>query len=518
MTISSHIFEAYLQCHTKCWQLSRGEVRENNVYEEWLLARNQAYRANGLILLSTEIHSVEYVTAPPINPSFKSALWRLASEVKATSRNLESCIHAIERIFPNKQTIAPEFVPIRFEANNKLTKLDKLLIAFDSLILADMLKCKITHGKIIHGEGFSTSKIDISVLVGEVSNLVGKISSLLTDSAPPDLILNRHCLECGYQRLCRAKAIEKDDLSLLGGMSTKERQKLNNKGIFTVTQLSYTFRPRKRPRIFRDKHEKYHHSLKALAIREKKIHIVGSLDLKIEGTPVYFDIEGLPDIDFYYLIGATIRQEDSVVQYSLWANRLEDEEKIWREFVELLEKIENPVLIHYGSYETTFIKTMLNRYSMPTKESNVGKSLSSAINLLSVIYGRVYFPVATNSLKDIARYYGFNWTSANASGIDTIIWRTKWETTRESNIKDRIVQYNSEDCLALNHVTDRLLSLNNLHDNDVVNSDDLKPVEFYCKYRKNQFQVPELEEINLAAYWNYQRDKMHFASNACKRQ
>lgn len=53
----------------------------------------------------------------------------------------------------------------------------------------------------------------------------------------------------------------------------------------------------------RDKQEKYHHSLKALAIREKKIHIVGNPELKIEGTPVYLDVEGLPDRGFYYLIG-----------------------------------------------------------------------------------------------------------------------------------------------------------------------------------------------------------------------
>lgn len=37
------------------------------------------------------------------------------------------------------------------------------------------------------------------------------------------------------------KAVEKDDLSLLGGMKEDERKEYNSKGIFTVTQLSYTF-------------------------------------------------------------------------------------------------------------------------------------------------------------------------------------------------------------------------------------------------------------------------------------
>jgi hypothetical protein len=54
-------------------------------------------------------------------------------------------------------------------------------------------------------------------------------------------------------------------------MSEMERKKLHSKGISTVTQLSYTFRPRRRPKRMRDKREKYHHSLKALAVREKKI-------------------------------------------------------------------------------------------------------------------------------------------------------------------------------------------------------------------------------------------------------
>jgi hypothetical protein len=86
-------------------------------------------------------------------------------------------------------------------------------------------------------------------------------------------------------------------------MTEKERKKFNSKGLFTVTQLSYTFRPRRRSKRFTAKREKYHHSLKALAIRERKIHIVGSPALTIEGTPVYLDVEGIPDQDFYYLIG-----------------------------------------------------------------------------------------------------------------------------------------------------------------------------------------------------------------------
>jgi predicted RecB family nuclease len=148
-------------------------------------------------------------------------------------------------------------------------------------------------------------------------------------------------------------------------MSEKERKELHSKGIFTITQLSYAFRPRRRPKLLRDRREKYHHSLKALAIREKKIHIVGSPELKIEGTPVYLDVEGLPDRDFYYLIGVRIGDGAFAVQHSLWADSVEDEGRIWRELLGILETVEKPVLIHYGSYETTFLRRMSERHGKP---------------------------------------------------------------------------------------------------------------------------------------------------------
>src|SRR5439155_1023009 len=250
---------------------------------------------------------------------------------------------------------------------------------------------------------------------GEVPKHLEKIAVLLSNPAAPDLVLNRHCAECEFQARCRKIAVEKDDLSLLAGMNAKERQKLRSKGTFTVTQLSYTFRPHRRPKRLRDKREKYHHSLKALAIRERKIHIVGSPELKIEGTPVYLDVEGLPDRDFYYLIGVRIGSGDSAVQHSLWADTVEDEGKIWREFLAILETVEKPVLIHYGRYETDFFKRMCAHYGGPSTDSSIAaKAVETSLNAVSVVFGRVYFPTFSNGLKDIARFIGCDWSDPHA--------------------------------------------------------------------------------------------------------
>jgi hypothetical protein len=130
----------------------------------------------------------------------------------------------------------------------------------------------------------------------------------------------------------------------------------------SLTQLPYTFRPRRRPKRLRNKRDKYYHSLKALAIRERKIHVVGRPELNIDGTPVYLDVEGLPDRDFYYLIGVRIASGEVVAQHHLWADALEDEAKLWRELLAILESTDNPIFVYYRNYEKTFWKRMCQRY------------------------------------------------------------------------------------------------------------------------------------------------------------
>ena len=375
MTITSHLFEAYLKCPTKCWLRSQGEPGEGNGYAAWTQSQNEIYRSEGIRRLIEGVPQNERIIAPPVSDSPRSAKWRLAVDLLTQAQSLESRMHAVERVPSEGRGKPAQFIPIHFVFTNKLAKDAKLLLAFDALVFSKVLGREVCLARIIHGDDHATLKVKTSGLMGEVRNRVEKMRALLSNSSPPDLVLNRHCAECEFQARCRQKAMEKDDLSLLANMTEKERKKYHGKGIFTVTQLSYTFRPRRRPRRMRDKRERYHHSLKALAIREKKIHIVGSPELKIEGTPVYLDVEGLPDRDFYYLIGLRIGNGESAVQHSLWADTVEDEGKIWREFLCLLKTIEKPVLIHYGSYETDFTKRMRARYGSPHQNSPESKTI-----------------------------------------------------------------------------------------------------------------------------------------------
>ena len=549
MIITPFLFEAFLKCQTKCWLRFTGEPPAGNTYAEWVQAEHESYRADAVKRLIANAPTDECAVAPTTE-SLKTAKWRLAMGVPArtefdsnrgkegqtaTTENGQSLLtsaativelrlHAIERIASEGRGKAAQFIPIRFIFTNKLGKDDKFLLAFDALVLSEVLGREVRQGKIIHGDDHATFKVRTSALTGDVRKRIEKIVALLSSPTPPDLVLNRHCAECEFQARCRKIAVEKDDLSLLAGMSAKERQKLRTKGIFTVTQLSYTFRPRRRPKRLRDKREKYHHSLKALAIREKKIHIVGSPELKIEGTPVYLDVESLPDRDFYYLIGLRIGNGESAVQHSLWADTVEDEGKIWREFLAILETVEKPVVIHYGSYETNFLKQMKDRHGSPLERSLVARAMDSATNLVSVMFAQTYFPTYSNGLKEVAGWLGFTWSEAGSSGIQTICWRYDWGQGRDRAARQKLIVYNADDCAALARVFEVVLHLGSPSGTsedganrlEVTKADDLDLRDTMWPAFSSSIQG--FEAINKAARWNYQRNKIYIRTDKVVRR
>jgi predicted RecB family nuclease len=328
--ISSHLFEAYLECPSKCWLRAQNEPATGNLYAEWGRAQNETYRKEWLERRLAIVAEADRVLSPTFEVNPKEATWRFALDMRVQANDLECRIPAVERARSEGRGGRVQFIPYRFEFSNKLTKQHKLMLAFDALVLSDAIGRHIRLGKIVHGDRSATLNVNTSSLISEVRMRTKSCAALVANTSPPDLVLNRHCGQCEFQSRCHKQARGKDDLSLLGGMSDKERKKLHDKGIFTVTQLSYTFRPRRRHRDAQGRQEKYHHSLRALAIRKDKIHAVDVPEQKLDGTPVYLDVEGLPDRDFYYLIGVRVGNGDGPVQHSFWADDADGEKRYGR--------------------------------------------------------------------------------------------------------------------------------------------------------------------------------------------
>jgi hypothetical protein len=102
----------------------------------------------------------------------------------------ESRIHAVERLPPQGRCKPVQFIPIRFTFFNKLTKDDRLLVAFDALVLSEVLGRNVSLGKIIHGDNQACLKVKIPSLLPQARKIVEKIAALVArryvrSSSPP---------------------------------------------------------------------------------------------------------------------------------------------------------------------------------------------------------------------------------------------------------------------------------------------------------------------------------------------
>lgn len=527
--ITNELFSDFIECRYRGYLKTTGASEPKSHVIEVSARLSEAYHSQAREHLLRAYRDAGKQVCTDIGLSVVlTNRYDLAIDVTATDTNASVRFDALMAAPANASGGQPDYIPIIFVNNEKVSKEDELRLAMCASVLIRWHACRPSFGRIIHGSDFRIRKVKLARALEQADKALEDIRALIERTGEPPLLrLNTHCPTCVFRNNCRSTAIEKDDLSLLRGLKEKEIVKLRNKGIFTVTQLSYTFRPRKKSKRSNPRIVKYYHALKALALREKRIYVVGKPELAITGTPVYIDVEGTPDRDSYYLIGLRIPSADSVVQRSLWADERADEEKIWKDFLQLIATIENPQLIYYGSYETVFLRRLKKRYGDTAEDGRllVHGLMKSAQNILSVVYGRAYFPTYSNGLKDIASYLGFKWSIEEPSGQRSLALRREWELTGSETAKQNLINYNADDCAALEVVVQTLLQLipqdgaspTVLPYPNSVHVDSLKPLMPY-RLGPVDFVLPELDQINKCAYWDYQRDRIYVRSSPLLRR
>src|SRR5215469_7439763 len=182
MIINSLLFEAYLQCDTKCWLRAHAERGIGNTYAEWARLRDACYHDDAREHLLAMFPGTSRAIGPIICMNAKDPTWRVATDVRLQTNALESRLAALEKVHPEGRTKPAQFIPYRFQFANKLSKTDTLSLAFDALVLWQAIGCEAGFGKVIHGDRRVTFKVKLSPLVGLVQQEIKKLTALLEDN------------------------------------------------------------------------------------------------------------------------------------------------------------------------------------------------------------------------------------------------------------------------------------------------------------------------------------------------
>jgi predicted RecB family nuclease len=504
--ITNEIIESYLNCKHKAILKNKKEVGCNVDYEHFLrdtkFDRKQQFIKRITTRNPKSIVSFSNFSENKIN---NLPIWILNPIIK--TKNLWIEFDCIELTNKNNTNI---YTPIQISPFEKIREIEKLELFIKSKLFEKHLNVNILIGQIVYGKEQRITTINLKKYFKKGDLLFREIEKLSSTDNNNQIILNKHCQICEFQEECRKIQIEKDDLSLLKGISQTEILKLNKLGVFTITQLSYLFKPKKRKTYNITNRNLW--SLKSLAIREKKTFIISKPDFLNFKTTIYIDFEGLPDENFIYLIGVLIIIEDITEFKYFWANNKSEEEEIFAKLFSLINGFEDFVIYHYGSYEISELNKLIKKTGDKYSE-NISNISSKSVNILSYFRTHVYPPTYSNSLKEIANYLGFKWTTQNATGINSIIWRKNWEKQDLLGEKNKIIQYNKDDCSALRIIHLWLYSLTN----SAVETDHIDvhsmPKETQNKFGNLNSLIKDFNDINECAWFDYQRTKIYIRTD-----
>jgi predicted RecB family nuclease len=516
--LTKEILEAYLNCKYKAQLTLAGQQGSKSDYEQLLAGfrREVRQQAIGKILARHSVDEVE-MGIPMTFANLNAGPWYVLDAILEDDL-ISLRFDGLKRIEVPSKLGHYGYAPVLFHEGRKFGKEQRVLLELYGLILARLQGHMPSHGEIWHGKDCRTTRVRLNADLRKTERLLREVKDMVAAKSPRKLNLNDHCQICEFRKICRDQAIQEDSVSLLRGLGEKEISVYARKGIFTVTQLAHTFRPKRRGKRATPKVNHRYHALQALAVRDRRVYVLGTLSLPVAPVHIYLDIEGNPEEGFDYLVGMIVVEGGDEEHFSFWADSRDQEDRIFEQFLEIVSLYPDFLMFAYGSYERVFLQKMRKRAKQKNPVDNV---LNVLVNTLSLIYSHIYFPTYSNGLKDIGGCLGCSWTEPDSSGVQSLVWRKRWENTRSEDWKKTLIAYNLEDCEALRRVTDFIYThcakpvaaLDRRADAEscpiVASVDEIDRLGTVKHRGRKEFFHTDFARINECARFDYQRQRVY---------
>jgi predicted RecB family nuclease len=418
--------------------------------------------------------------------------------------NLVAACDALVKRTPECGTGHARHEPHLVVGTHIVSKEDRLALAYAGYVVGQAKRYLPTAGFIVPPDG-RPRLVRLPPLYPAIRSIVDSLRQFVNEPAmdAPPLNLAHKCGTCPFHDHCLLEAEQTDSLTLLERMSPKLVRRYAKKGVFTVNQLSYLFKPRRRRKRSPAAQPSFNIELQALAIRTNKIYLHEPPVLAEQPVELYLDVEGIPDQAFHYLIGLLIKNRDSITMRSFWADTPEDECRIFTDCVEAAKLFPDAPIYHYGSYEPRAFQNAATKHGI-----DCAAFIDRLVNVNSFIFGKIYFPTRSNRLKDLGVFIGASWSSADPAGLQSVAWRYRWEGTGDDKYKEMLLAYNREDCRALRLLTKELQSLAEA-------ASTRCDVDFADRPKLNSTTVGEeihcaFENILSSAHLDYRRKSIRF--------
>jgi predicted RecB family nuclease len=281
------------------------------------------------------------------------------------------------------------------------------------------------------------------------------------------------CKLCHWYTACVERLNIANDLTIIPELGRSKRDVMYD-SIRTVGQLADTdpeslIHGNKTPfpGIGPDTLRKFHERAKLLSQKNPKPYARAPISFPAYERELFFDIEVDPMRDICYLHGFVerLRRDNTTERFVATfsdAATPEAEKRAFTDAWRYIKERQPCAIYYYSKYERTIYRALQEKYPDVCSAEDVEKLFDPehAIDLYNdVVKKTTEWPTWDFSIKTLAKYLGFSWRDTHPSGAASIEWFHRWIASADPAIRQRILDYNEDDCRATRVLRDALESL-----------------------------------------------------------
>lgn len=273
------------------------------------------------------------------------------------------------------------------------------------------------------------------------------------------------CGSAPWSDYCNETAIQNDDVSLIPKVGRSMRDRMAAAGLSTVQSIASLQSASELQHIkgVGDKTSvEYFDAARAIS-GGKPVRRAGSvIRLPERSTEIFLDLEGLNAMFDTaltdYLIGALVRKNGSEEYHSFVAEE-KREDTMLKSFLDFMDEQSDFAIYHWHNYEQFHMRSLMERHGMTSHLGLLGPD--TMYDLHRIATGAYAFPTYSHSIKDIAKWLGFEWRHAGVGATSAIETYLGYADDPESNRADmqQVIDYNEDDCIATRVIKDWLVSV-----------------------------------------------------------
>jgi predicted RecB family nuclease len=280
------------------------------------------------------------------------------------------------------------------------------------------------------------------------------------------------CKNCVWFTACLKQLSNDDDLTLIPGLGRSKRDVMIDRipaiADLAAVNVAGFIKGKKTdfPGIGPDTLEKFAARARLLTTKGAA-YLRAPVSLPVTDKELFFDIEVDPMRDVCYLHGFVERtggdnSKERFVAFFADVPSPEAEERAFRDAWAYMTAAQPAAIYYYSKYERTIYRKLRQKYPGVCSEKDIEDLFSSpqTVDLyFDIVVKATGWPTRDQSLKTLAKHLGFAWRDTHPSGAASIEWFDRWVTSRDASVRQRILDYNEDDCRATRVLLDGIRSL-----------------------------------------------------------